>query len=192
VRDLRGRLVQYDDVDINVSVEVQLEGRSFPMNHIIRSADKRSVLEISEEISRISRHPDQSPTLRLAGAARWFLALPALLRIWAFRMLSRVPEQQKAFAGTVGLTAVGMFGRGGGWGTGFQVHSLEVVVGGIATKPGFTNGDIAAREYLHLTLSFDHDIVDGAPATRFASSLRDLIEDPDRFVTEPQTPQNPT
>lgn len=192
VRDLRGRLVRYDDVDINVSVEVQLEGHSFPMNHIVRAADKRSVLEISEEINRIKRHPDQSPTLRLAGPARWFLSLPAVLRIWAFRMLYRLPGQQKALAGTVGLTAVGMFGRGGGWGTGFQVHSLEVVVGGIAVKPGFTNTDITPHEYLHLTLSFDHDIVDGAPATRFASRVRDLIEDPDQFLAEPQTPENTT
>ena len=38
------------------------------------------------------------------------------------------------------------------------------------------NGQIEAREYLNLTLSFDHDIVDGVPATRFTRKLIDLIE----------------
>jgi hypothetical protein len=35
---------------------------------------------------------------------------------------------------------------------------------------------IAVREYLSLTLSMDHDLIDGAPAARFISHLRELIE----------------
>ena len=38
------------------------------------------------------------------------------------------------------------------------------------------DGKIAIRDYLCVTLSFDHDIVDGAPAARFVSRLRELIE----------------
>jgi len=37
-------------------------------------------------------------------------------------------------------------------------------------------GSVKPREYLHVTLSFDHDIVDGAPAARFAARLRGLVE----------------
>jgi pyruvate/2-oxoglutarate dehydrogenase complex dihydrolipoamide acyltransferase (E2) component len=32
------------------------------------------------------------------------------------------------------------------------------------------------REFLALTASFDHDVVDGAPAARFASRLREIVE----------------
>lgn len=32
------------------------------------------------------------------------------------------------------------------------------------------------REFLCITLDFDHDIIDGAPAARFAQHLSDLIE----------------
>jgi len=35
---------------------------------------------------------------------------------------------------------------------------------------------IGIREYLSLTVSVDHDIADGAPATRFAKRLRELME----------------
>jgi pyruvate/2-oxoglutarate dehydrogenase complex dihydrolipoamide acyltransferase (E2) component len=176
IRDLRGRLVRYRDVDINVSVEVRLEERSFPMNHVVRAADTRSVAAISDELQCVKRDPRQSPTQRLAGPARVFLRLPGVVRTTAFRLLYRVPSWQKQLAGTVGVTAVGMVGRGGGWGTAFQVHPLEVVVGGIGVRPGYHDGSLEPREHLHLTLSFDHDVVDGAPAARFASRLRDRLE----------------
>ena len=35
---------------------------------------------------------------------------------------------------------------------------------------------IAIRDYLCMTLSFDHRITDGGPAARFANRLKDLIE----------------
>jgi pyruvate/2-oxoglutarate dehydrogenase complex dihydrolipoamide acyltransferase (E2) component len=176
LRDLRGRLVQFEDVDVNISVEVELEGRSFPMNHVLRAVQGRSVGDLSAEIRRVQHDPSRSPTARLARSARWFLMAPGVVRVWAFRLLYRLPHRQKALVGTVGLTAVGMMGRGGGWGTAFQVRPLEVVVGGIATRPGWSDGTVAPREVLDLTLAFDHDVVDGAPATRFAGRLRDLIE----------------
>lgn len=38
------------------------------------------------------------------------------------------------------------------------------------------DGRIEIREYLSLTLSFNHDVIDGAPAARFAQRLKELIE----------------
>ena len=38
------------------------------------------------------------------------------------------------------------------------------------------DGHIAMRDSLSLTISFDHDIIDGAPAARFTKLLKDLIE----------------
>ena len=37
-------------------------------------------------------------------------------------------------------------------------------------------GRIEPRERLSLTLVFDHDVIDGAPAARFARRLVELIE----------------
>ena len=51
-----------------------------------------------------------------------------------------------------------------------------ITVGGIGEKPGVLDGQIAIREYLSLTLSFDHDLIDGAPAARFTGRLKELIE----------------
>ena len=49
-------------------------------------------------------------------------------------------------------------------------------MGGIAQKPGVHDGQVTVREYLQMTISFDHDIVDGAPAARFTRKFVELIE----------------
>jgi pyruvate/2-oxoglutarate dehydrogenase complex dihydrolipoamide acyltransferase (E2) component len=38
------------------------------------------------------------------------------------------------------------------------------------------DGRIEICEYLSPTVSFDHDIIDGAPAARFTERFKDLIE----------------
>jgi len=69
-----------------------------------------------------------------------------------------------------------MFGEGAGWGIPPAVPTLMITVGGIGEKPAVIDGRIAVRDQLSLTISFDHNIVDGAPAARFADRLKELIE----------------
>jgi hypothetical protein len=51
-----------------------------------------------------------------------------------------------------------------------------LTVGGIGRRPVLVDGRLEEHEYVCLTLSFDHDLIDGAPATRFAAELSRLIE----------------
>ena len=82
----------------------------------------------------------------------------------------------REYTSSVMVTAVGMFGKGGGWGIPVPNFALTVTLGGIAEKPGVVEGQIKVREYLDVTLSFDHDIVAGAPAARFTQQFRELVE----------------
>jgi pyruvate/2-oxoglutarate dehydrogenase complex dihydrolipoamide acyltransferase (E2) component len=174
-RDLWGRLVAWRDVDVCLSAEVEVEGGSFPMSHVLRGANRRSVEDLHAEIRRVQRDPASSPSARMIGPAKAFLLLPGPLRAWLWRGLRRWPRQQRELAGTVGVTSIGMFGAGGGWGIPFQVHSLNVTIGGIAERAIFVDGRVVPRELLALTLSFDHDVIDGAPAARFTARLRELL-----------------
>jgi len=54
--------------------------------------------------------------------------------------------------------------------------SLEVVVGGLARQPRVIGDHVEIRDVLDLTLAIDHNVIDGAPATRFGAELRELIE----------------
>ena len=70
-----------------------------------------------------------------------------------------------------------MFGGGhNGWGLTPTGTSLSLVVGSMNWKPAVVEGRIEPREILNLTVVFDHDVIDGAPATRFTHRLVELIE----------------
>lgn len=75
----------------------------------------------------------------------------------------RNPTHAVAAAGTVGVTALGMAGRGGGWGLAPAGQSLLLIAGGIARKPAVVDERVEPRDLLDLTVAFDHDVVDGAP-----------------------------
>ena len=51
-------------------------------------------------------------------------------------------------------------------------------VGRIVAKPAVFQGEIAVRQMMVLSLSFDHRIVDGAPAARFLQQVKNLVEKP--------------
>jgi pyruvate/2-oxoglutarate dehydrogenase complex dihydrolipoamide acyltransferase (E2) component len=173
-RDWRGRLVVFHDVDVVTMIEPKAGAVAIP--HIIRAANRRTVREISDEIRSVQAHPDRSEQRgRLVTLAPH---VPRFARLLFFWVLKKNPHWFKRVAGTVALTSVGMFFKGGGWGLTFlPTHTLGLTVGGIARKPGVHEGAIRIREYLCLTIAFDHDIVDGAPEARFARTLIELIEE---------------
>ena len=127
-----------------------------------------SVEAITTELRSVQGSPATSPSLQHMTAARIFVAMPGLLRRLALRALYRLPDRQRRIMGTVGVSSVGMFGEGGGFGIGLPVHPMDLLIGGIT--------DEAGKQRISLTLGFDHDVVDGAPATRFASRFRAMLE----------------
>jgi pyruvate/2-oxoglutarate dehydrogenase complex dihydrolipoamide acyltransferase (E2) component len=179
---LKGRkqLMVFDDVDVSMPVERQMGTTRAPMVHIVRGANRKTFLEIHQEIRSVQAQP--VPLSK--GFAPWilfFMRLPWPLPDLFGAMLRAVSRRDPAgttvpIAGTVGVTAVGMFGQKGGWGLVPMVQSLGLVVGGIAMKPVVIEDRIEPREMLNLTVAFDHDVVDGAPAARFVRRLVELIE----------------
>lgn len=175
-RDWRGRLVLFEDVDINTIVEIELEDRRFPLAHVVRATDRRSVRDLHDEIRSVKARGSGNYDDRMVNLLRLYTRLPGPLRRLAYRLAALNPEWQKRIGGTVSVTAVGMFGEGGGWGIPIPLYTLNLTLGGISWKPAVIDGQIIPRKVLDVTLSFDHDIVDGAPAARFANRLKGLIE----------------
>ncbi|UCH60909.1 MAG: 2-oxo acid dehydrogenase subunit E2 [Anaerolineales bacterium] len=172
-RDWRGRLVVFHDVDVVTMIEPEPGAVAIP--HIIRNAENKSVSEITAEIRHVQSNPNASE--QRGSLYKLGIRAPRPLRLLFFKLVKKNPHWMKRYQGTVVITSVGMFGKGGGWGLAFlPVHTLGFTIGGIAQKPGVNEGKISIREYLNLTISFDHDIVDGAPAARFAKKFVDLLE----------------
>ncbi|MCE3276244.1 MAG: catalytic domain of component of various dehydrogenase complexe [Propionibacteriaceae bacterium] len=109
--------------------------------------------------------------------------LPRLFVRLTDRAVSRRdPTRVVTAAGTVGVTALGMVGRGGGWGLAPEGQSLLLIVGGIARKPAVIEERVEPRDLLNVTIAFDHDVVDGAPAARFIRRLVDLTISTGRLI----------
>ncbi len=173
-QDWRRRLIIFDEVDIVTMIETERGGVALP--HIIRSANRKSFREIHAEIRAVQTRPVRSEQ-RSSTLMRLAPRVPAILRQMFYPLLLKSPQRLKRYSGTSIVTSVGMFGQGSGWGLGFlPMHTLGLTVGGIAPKPGVIEGRIEIREYLNLTITFDHDVVDGAPAARFAQRLKELLE----------------
>ncbi|MHA2392160.1 MAG: 2-oxo acid dehydrogenase subunit E2 [Promethearchaeota archaeon] len=168
------KLIIFDDVDITAIVERFVEGEYFPNIHIIRAANKKAYNEINEEIR--AAQVEEVETDKYKNLMSNYFKVPRFLRRPLGRKFIRNPFIIKKFSGTVIVTAVGMIGEGVGWGIPYPGHPLIVTVGGISKKPGIFDGNIETREYIKMTITFDHDIIDGGPATRFVSRLKELIE----------------
>ena len=51
-------------------------------------------------------------------------------------------------------------------------------VGRVVEKPVIANGEVAKGETMYLSLTFDHRVIDGAPAAEFLQTVKSLLEDP--------------
>jgi pyruvate/2-oxoglutarate dehydrogenase complex dihydrolipoamide acyltransferase (E2) component len=173
-RGWRGHLVIYNAVDVVTLIEAEQGGVAIP--HIIRNADQKSLLDIHQEIRDVQHKRTHSP--QRTKKPNPLLKMPRFMRIPLTRLFFKNPHAMKKYAGTVVITSVGMFGKSHGWGVGFlSMHTTGLTVGGISSKPMLLiNGEWVNRDILCLTLAFDHDVVDGAPASRFAKELVTLLE----------------
>jgi pyruvate/2-oxoglutarate dehydrogenase complex dihydrolipoamide acyltransferase (E2) component len=180
----KGRsLFVFESVHIGIMVERELRGELVPFPYLVKDCDTKSVLDISREIATV-KEGDVGEDLviadkKAARIARLAVWLPGPLARLGMRVFFRNPVRKHGMMGTIGVTAVGMFGKSGGWPLPIpNVHPLGVAVGGISRKPRFTGkeDELQARELLDLTLMFDHDVIDGAPAARFSARLIELME----------------
>lgn len=168
------RLVIFDDVDVWTPIEHDVAGQKLPLPHVVRAANRKSFRAVHDEI----RTAQAADVEQIVQAPRFFPAALFGPSIWLFWRIGRaMPRFQKRSIGTVGITAVGMFGKGAGWGVPPPIPTpLMVTVGGIGKRQVILGDRVTTREYLSLTISVDHEIVDGAPAARFTQRLKELIE----------------
>jgi pyruvate/2-oxoglutarate dehydrogenase complex dihydrolipoamide acyltransferase (E2) component len=174
-RDWRGRLVEHRHVDVQTLIEVPTSQGPFGLVHVVRDADVRGVAEISAELRAVKTDAAATTTGRLLTTVAPSLGrIPGLYRAM-YAAMSRSRRVHLA-TGTVQVTAIGMFADGGGFAIAPPtLASLVVVVGGLSKRPRAVGDRIVVRDVLDLTVTIDHNVVDGAPATRFGADLRQLL-----------------
>ncbi|MFD2371420.1 dihydrolipoamide acetyltransferase family protein [Brevibacillus sp. GCM10020057] len=122
---------------------------------VVKAADSKSIFQIAGEISE------------LAKKAR-----------------DRKATADELKGSTFSITNIGS--AGGMFFTPIINHPEVAIlgVGRISEKPIVKNGEIVVGQMLHLSLSFDHRLVDGEPAQRFVNYVKQLLENPTLLVME--------
>jgi pyruvate/2-oxoglutarate dehydrogenase complex dihydrolipoamide acyltransferase (E2) component len=166
------KLIILNDITVNVLVERKYQGELVPEPAGIRDAGNKSW----REISRLIREAKQQQGAKLGSLSgmTWVRLIPGFLFI-AFIRLADKNIRMGIRYGKVAVTAVGMFSREPVWFVPHGSATILVTVGGIADKVVPAGDGFESREHLCLTVSFDHDIIDGAPAARFLRSFTERV-----------------
>jgi len=171
------RLILLDDVTIGTLVERELGGEIVPENFGIQKAQAKTYRQIHDEIRAAQQHA-QDALGGLSGMT-WFRFFPEFLMRAFMRFGAKNIILAKRF-GVVAVTAVGMFaGDDALWCIPLSSATVTVTVGSIVERPVAVEDRIESHEHLCLTLTFNHDIVDGAPAARFAKTFGEILKSGD-------------
>lgn len=167
------KLIQLDELTVSVLIERLSDGEKVPEPLGIRDAQHKSWLQISREI----REAQSNPTSKLGGLSdkTWFRFIPGILLHLFIRLADKNIPMAKRY-GKIAVTAVGMFSWEPVWFIPHGTATVLLTVGSINRKVVELGNQYISREHLCLTVSFDHDIVDGAPAARFVSQLTETIK----------------
>jgi hypothetical protein len=175
-RNGRSKLVVFDDIDLTFTIERGWEGTALPVFHIVRAAQTKRAHQIHVEL-QAAREAPLGVHGPMNALEMLFFRLPRPLRksLWFF--VRRNPYWFKDLAGTVGITSMGMFTAGAVVAIPITPMTLTLVIGGIEPQLSLQDGKLVEREVIHLDLSADHDIIDGAPLMRFVDRLKTILRE---------------
>jgi len=174
----RNRVIVFNQVDISTIVEKPVNGDPVPLPLVIRTANTKSPHQITQEIHNAVHESFENGTApTIGGQDNQFLIsmgllLPQWLRLFVMRnFILRNPQRMQDTMGTVMVTSLGTVGQIPGYIIPTSIHPLSIGIGTLTRKPVFVRGKCEPRQVLHLTVSFDHDVIDGMPARHFIADL---------------------
>lgn len=182
IRKGKRRIVLFEDIDISIMIEREIQGEKVPLPYVVRKTNEKSISDISDEIKAGRSQPINDEGNYVLGEKKneylmkIYYFMPGFIRRIMWRYIINNPFLTKQNMGTVMITSVGMMGKINGWVIPVSVHPLSFAIGSIIKKPGVKDERVEIREYLYVTAAVDHDVIDGAPAVRALSRLTELVE----------------
>ncbi|MEI8130978.1 MAG: dihydrolipoamide acetyltransferase family protein [Leptolinea sp.] len=131
----------------DINIGVAVDTERGLMVPVLQNADRKSIFEIQDEIQLISQHAIEGRSI------------PSEICGGTFTITNLGMYEIDAFTPIINPPECAILG-----------------VGRIISRPVGVNGQIVLKEMMALSLSFDHRLVDGAPAARFLQRIKTLIE----------------
>ena len=168
-----GQTLVFERIVAGFTVEKVVDGQPAVYLGVVEDPDTKSLEEIALEL-RAYGQEEIADVPQLALEER-FNFMPWLLRRIVIFISLVIPELRLHYMpASFGLTSIGKYG----------IHALippsvsasTFGVGTIEQKPVVVDNEIKICPMMTLTLNFDHRLIDGAPAARFLSEIKDLME----------------
>lgn len=171
---IKGRkLVLLDDITVSVLIEREIAGENVPEPIGIMQAQNKTYLQIHEEIRNAQK--EKGTQLESFSGKKWLSFVPNAFLKMIIRIADKNMHMAKKY-GKIAVTAIGMHCKEPIWFIPHGSATVLITIGSINKKVIELDNLFASREHLCLTVSFDHDIVDGAPAARFMNDLINEIK----------------
>ena len=169
----------FEQVDLNIPIEIEDGGKNITKQCIIRNITHKTITEIDQEITnaKTSKNEDKgyvaSPFIR-----KMLTSLPLPLVRFIFTKILHNHRLVQELSGTIFVTSVSMFSQVPGYIIPYigGPKAVSFALGSVIKKPVVANDEIKIREMYSITVAFNHDIIDGAPAARFINRFRELLE----------------
>ncbi len=169
----RNKIIILDDVTISVLIEREISGEKVPEPIGIKEAQSKSFSQIQSEIRKAQTQKDDKIGT-LSGMA-WIRFIPTFMLKSFIRIADKNITMAKRY-GKIAVTAVGMFSKESAWFIPHGSATVLITVGSISQKVIEIDGQFVSKEHLCVTASFDHNIVDGAPASRFMNRFTEITK----------------
>jgi len=186
----KSRLIVFEDINISIAVEKQINGKKVPIPLVLEKTNEKSAAGITLEIENAKKRELSEKDIVLEKKPAWYerlyYRLPGVVRRSVWKMMLKNPGFAFRKMGNVMITSVGMIGRINGWFIHTSVHPLSFGIGSILKKPVVIDNEIKIREILNMTILVDHDVIDGAQMVRFLKELTRQIENGEEITfTQP-------
>lgn len=148
--------VEGDQIKVwrQVHIGVAMESGDNLLVPVVRNADLKTILEINGDLEALVQRTRENRLLPDDLAGGTFtLSNLGFAGVDFFTPILRPPES-------------GLLG-----------------VGRIIERPVVRDGRVQPEKRIGLSLTFDHRVIDGAPAARFLQTVREMIEDPFLLIT---------
>lgn len=139
----------------NVNVGIAVAIKNGLIVPVINNADKKSLKQISQEAKE---------------------------KINRAREGKLLPDEMSN--GTFTVSNLGMYGIDAFTPIINPPETAILGVGRLIKKPAVYNDEVTIRTLMYLSISFDHRVIDGAPAAEFLSTIRELLENPYKLILE--------
>ncbi len=175
---IRGKkLILLEDINISLMVEREIDGVKIPEPCCIKKADSKSVDDIQNEIKKAITNTEQK--LGSLSGSSWINLIPGFLFRFFIKIADRSIKMTSNY-GKIAITSPGMYASSPTWFIPHGTATVFLVIGNISKENVLSEENSCDNhEILHLTITFDHEIVDGAPAARFVSRFEQILKSGD-------------